>query len=195
MGTNRLEAFSDGVIAIIVTIMVLELKLPPDGSPQALARMAPTALSYILSFVVVAIMWVNHHQLVHAARRVDSLLLWSNNFLLFAMSLIPFATAYLGQHYTEPLPAALYGAVMTLCGLGFTWLRSTIGKSPSHDPVTLALARQSKNWMSVVLYASSIPLAWSSVWLSFAIFVLIPVMYFMPQSGDDGRAAESAPKL
>src|SRR5436853_308860 len=126
MGTNRLEAFSDGVIAIIVTIMVLELKLPPDGTPQALARIAPTVLSYMLSFVVVAIMWVNHHQLIHAARRADGRLLWSNNFLLFCMSLIPFATAYLGQHYTDALPAALYGAVMTTCGLGFTWLRAAI---------------------------------------------------------------------
>jgi len=113
MGTNRLEAFSDGVIAIIVTIMVLELKLPPDGNPQSLAKVAPTALSYILSFVVVAIMWVNHHQLLHAAKRTDGRTLWANNFLLFCMSLIPFATAYLGQHYTDSLPAASAGSGLT----------------------------------------------------------------------------------
>ena len=182
MGTNRIEAFSDGVIAIIVTIMVLELKLPPDGSPQALLKVAPTMLSYVLSFVVVAIMWVNHHQLLHAARRADGRLLWANNFLLFCMSLIPFATAYLGQHYNDPLPAAVYGAVMALAGLGFTALRSVIGKHHEHDHARTVLMRQSKNWLSVALYAASVPLAYSSVWVSFGIFVLIPAMYFMPES-------------
>ena len=182
MGTSRVEAFSDGVIAIIVTIMVLELKLPADGSPQSLLKIAPTVLSYILSFIVVAIMWVNHHQLLHAARHADARLLWTNNFLLFCMSLIPFATAYLGQHYVDPLPAALYGAVMTLSGLGFTLLRSAIRRHHAHDRARLAHIRQRKNWFSVALYASSVPLAYYSVWLSFGIFVLIPVMYFMPES-------------
>jgi len=184
MGTNRLEAFSDGVIAIIVTIMVLELKLPPDGNPQSLAKVAPTVLSYILSFVVVAIMWVNHHQLLHAAKRTDGRTLWANNFLLFCMSLIPFATAYLGQHYTDSLPAALYGVVMTTCGLGFTALRSAIAHHQECDHSKLALMRQGKNWFSVALYAASVPLAYASVWLSFGIFVLIPVIYFMPESLD-----------
>jgi uncharacterized membrane protein len=98
------------------------------------------------------------------------------------MSLIPFATAYLGQHYTEPLPAALYGAVMTLSGLGFTVLRTAIAHNQDHDRALLVLASQSKNWLSVSLYALSVPLAYSSVWLSFGIFVLIPLMYFMPES-------------
>ena len=182
MGTGRLEAFSDGVIAIIVTIMVLELKLPPDGSPGSLLKIVPTVLSYMLSFVVVAIMWVNHHQLVHAARRSNGPMLWANNFLLFAMSLIPFATAYLGQHYTEPLPTACYGGVMTLSGLAFTLLRSSIAHLEEKDRNSALLPVQSKNWLSVTLYAASIPLAYSSVWLSFGIFVLIPVIYFMPES-------------
>jgi uncharacterized membrane protein len=181
VGTGRMEAFSDGVIAIIVTIMVLELKMPPDGSPQSLLKVAPTVLSYVLSFVVVAIMWVNHHQLLHAAKRTDGRLLWANNFLLFAMSLIPFATAYLGQHYTEPLPAACYGAVMTLSGLGFTLLRSAVARLHESDRSSL-LPVQGKNWFSVTLYAVSIPLAYSSVWVSFGIFVLIPILYFMPES-------------
>ena len=192
MGTNRIEAFSDGVIAIIVTIMVLELKMPPDGSPQSLEKIAPTVLSYILSFVVVAIMWVNHHQLLHAAKRADGRLLWANNFLLFSMSLIPFATAYLGQHYKDPLPAALYGIVLTLSGLGFALLRSAIARHHEHDRALLALMRQGKNWFSVTLYALSIPLAYYSVWVSFGIFVLIPVIYFMPESlreNDAGRVA------
>ena len=182
MGTNRIEAFSDGVIAIIVTIMVLELKVPADGNPQSLIRVAPTVLSYALSFVVVAIMWVNHHQLMHAAKRPDGRLLWANNFLLFCMSLIPFATAYLGQHYSEPLPAALYGGVMAMSGLGFTMLRSAIGRHHEHDRAILERMRQGKNWFSVMLYTASVPLAYTSVWVSFGIFVLIPVMYFMPES-------------
>jgi len=182
MGTNRIEAFSDGVIAIIVTVMVLELKLPSDGSPQALAKVAPTVLSYVLSFVVVAIMWVNHHHLLHAAKRADGRLLWTNNFLLFCMSLIPFATAYLGQHYTEPLPTALYGVVMTSCGLGFSWVRSAIVRHHECDMAKIALMKQGKNWFSVTLYAASVPLAYSSVWVSFGIFILIPVIYFMPES-------------
>jgi uncharacterized membrane protein len=185
MGTGRIEAFSDGVIAIIVTIMVLELKLPADGTLSALAKIAPTMLSYALSFVVVAIMWVNHHQLMHAAKHPDGRLLWANNFLLFSMSLIPFATSYLGQHYTEPLPVALYGAVLTLSGLGFTLLRSVIGRHHDHDQAILAHASQSKNWFAVSLYASSVPLAYFSIWVSFGIFVLIPVMYFMPESLED----------
>jgi uncharacterized membrane protein len=182
MGTGRIEAFSDGVIAIIVTIMVLELKVPADGSSGALVKVAPTLLTYVLSFVVVAIMWVNHHQLMHAAKHPDARLLWANNFLLFSMSLIPFATAYLGQHYTEPLPVAVYGAVLALGGLGFTMVRSSIGHHHDHDPAILSHARQSKNWFSVSLYASSVPLAYFSVWVSFGIFILIPVMYFMPES-------------
>jgi uncharacterized membrane protein len=182
MGTSRIEAFSDGVIAIIVTIMVLELKLPADGSIEALSRIAPTMLSYVLSFVVVAIMWVNHHQLLHAAKHPDGRLLWANNFLLFCMSLIPFATSYLGQHYTEALPVAVYGVVMALAGLGFTLLRAAIAQHHDHDRTILALARQSKNWFSVSLYAASVPLAYYSIWVSFGIFVLIPVMYFMPES-------------
>jgi len=105
MGTSRIEAFSDGVIAIIITIMVLELKLPTEGSGEALAKVAPTMLSYMLSFVVVAIMWVNHHQLMHAAKHRDGRLLWD---------------------YTEPLPVAVYGVVMTLAGLSFTLLRPAI---------------------------------------------------------------------
>src|SRR3984885_8442690 len=113
--------------------------------------------------VLVAIMWVNHHLLMHAAKRPDGRLLWANNFLLFAMSLIPFATAYLGQHYSDPLPAALYGAVMTLSGFAFTLLRASMGQRLDHDRAKLSLARQSKNWFSVTLYAASIPLAYSSV--------------------------------
>src|SRR5271166_3501798 len=112
MGTNRIEAFSDGVIAVIITIMVLEMKVPRDTTLTSLLGIAPQFLAYLLSFLVVAIMWVNHHHLLHAARRADARLLWSNNNLLFWMSLIPFVTAYMGDHFRDPRAVALYGVVL-----------------------------------------------------------------------------------
>ena len=109
MGTGRVEAFSDGVIAIIITIMVLELKVPHDTSASALLDLTPVFLSYLMSFLIVAIMWVNHHHLLHTALRADAALLWTNNLLLFWMSLIPFVTGYMGENHTAPLAVAMYG--------------------------------------------------------------------------------------
>src|SRR5438270_13599389 len=123
MSTNRLEAFSDGVIAIIVTIMVLELRAPSQPTLAALGKVAPIFISYGLSFLVVAIMWVNHHHLIHAVHEVTARLLWSNIYLLFWMSLVPFVTDYLGKNYHEPLAVALYGLDLVLCASGFYFLR------------------------------------------------------------------------
>lgn len=126
MGTNRIEAFSDGVIAIILTVMVLELKVPASASTAALRAVAPSLMSYALSFVIVAIMWVNHHHLMHLAKHATAGLLWANNNLLFWMSLIPFVTAYMGQTHGAPLAVATYGAVLTLAAGGFTLLRYVV---------------------------------------------------------------------
>src|SRR5271170_2008946 len=123
MGTGRIEAFSDGVIAVIITIMVLELRVPADPSMAALLRQAPVFCSYGLSFIVVAILWVNHHHLLHAAKRADAALLWANNNLLFWMSLIPFVTAYMGQNHRSALAVAMYGAVLAITATSFTILR------------------------------------------------------------------------
>ncbi len=114
IGKGRLEAFSDGVIAIIVTIMVLELKIPHEGTLEALTKLGPTFLSYMLSFLVVAIMWINHHHMIHAFKRVTGSLLWLNMNLLFWMSLIPFVTGWMGEHSGSPLPVAIYGLDLTL---------------------------------------------------------------------------------
>ena len=130
MGTNRLEAFSDGVIAVIITIMVLELKVPRDTTLTSLRSLAPQFLAYLLSFLVVAIMWVNHHHLLHSARRADARLLWSNNNLLFWMSLVPFVTAYMGNNYRDPRAVGLYGVVLVLCASALCCLRSAIVPSP-----------------------------------------------------------------
>lgn len=193
MGTNRVEAFSDGVIAIIVTIMVLELKAPKDSSTLALVKLAPAFLSYVLSFIVVAIMWVNHHHLLPTAKEATGHLLWSNNNLLFWMSLIPVATAYLGEHPTAPLAVAAYGAVLTLAVTSFTWIRHVVAQQHLRDrELTHHHQRiQRKNLFSNLLYAASVPLAFVSIYLSFLIFILIPVLYFLPERKLAEKATEN----
>jgi uncharacterized membrane protein len=181
LGKNRLEAFSDGVIAIIITIMVLELKVPHDAEPSALLALVPVFLSYALSFVVVAIIWVNHHHLLHTLGQADGRILWLNNHLLFWLSLVPFTTGYMGENHLAPLPVALYGLVMFFCGAAFDLMRRAIA-SGEHDSVMRAVHQRSdqRNAVSASLYLLSVPLAWVSVWLSVSIFVLVPLLYFMP---------------
>ena len=183
MSTNRLEAFSDGVIAIIVTIMVLELHAPSQPTLAGLWKVAPIFLSYGLSFLVVAIMWVNHHHLIHAVHGVTVRLLWSNLYLLFWMSLVPFVTDYLGKNYHEPLAVALYGLDLFLCASAFYLLRIILLEQDQRDGNLADYHRsvQRKNVFSAALYLSSVPLAYLSVYASFFIFALIPAMYFLPE--------------
>jgi len=182
LGKNRLEAFSDGVIAIIITIMVLELKVPHDTRVEALRQVLPVFLSYALSFVVVAIIWVNHHHLVHTVVRVNGRILWLNNNLLFWLSLVPFTTGYLGENHLAPLPVALYGFELFLAGVAFDLLRREIAHQQEDDPALSEVHRKSnrRNAITASLYLGSVPLAWVSVWLSLASFVLVPALYFMP---------------
>jgi len=183
MGTNRLEAFSDGVIAVIITIMVLELKMPRDTSIASLRSLAPQFLSYLLSYLVVAIMWVNHHHMLHSARRADAFLLWSNITLLFWMSLVPFVTAWMGNNSHDPRAVALYGLVLTLCAASFLLLRSAIIQHHLENQEMVRYHRriQSKNFFSLLLYLVSAPLAFVDVRISFAIFVLVALSYFLPE--------------
>ena len=183
MTTGRLEAFSDGVIAIIVTIMVLELRAPSQPTLAALWKVAPVFVSYALSFLVVAIMWVNHHHLIHAVHQVTARLLWSNLYLLFWMSLVPFVTDYLGKNYRQPMAVALYGLDLTLCSSAFYFLRAELARQHSHDSEMSEYHRgmQRKNALSLLLYLSSAVLAYVSVYLSFFVFILIPAMYFLPE--------------
>ncbi|HTR27510.1 MAG TPA: TMEM175 family protein [Terriglobales bacterium] len=191
MPTNRIEAFSDGVIAVIITIMVLELKAPHDTTFPALLAVAPQFLAYVLSFIVVAIMWVNHHHLLHAARHADARLLWSNNNLLFWMSLVPFVTAYMGNNHRDPHAVAPYGMVMFMCGTGFSILRSAISAHHRDDPemVLYQQRTQLKNIFSVALYGASVPLAFVDVRISFSIYVFVALSYFLPER----KLAESEP--
>jgi uncharacterized membrane protein len=183
MTTNRLEAFSDGVIAIIVTIMVLELHSPAQPTLAALLKVAPIFLSYALSFMVVAIMWVNHHHLIHAVRSVTARLLWSNLYLLFWMSLVPFVTDYMGKNYHEPMAIALYGLDLWFCSSGYYLLRMELIRQTRHDPAMLEHHQRinRKGAFAAAFYLLSVPLAYVSIYVSFFIFVLIPAMYFLPE--------------
>jgi uncharacterized membrane protein len=192
VGKQRLEAFSDGVIAIIITIMVLELKVPHEASPEALQALAPVFLSYALSFLVVAIIWVNHHHMWHLARRVNARVLWLNNHLLFWMSLIPFSTAFMGENHVAPLGVALYGLNLFAANLAFDLLRRANARGRDDDAEMQKVHRLA-NWQNlatILLYGISIPLAWISVWASIAIFVGIVILYFMPSAVVDRRSWE-----
>ena len=195
MTTSRLEAFSDGVIAIIVTIMVLELRTPAQPTIAALLKVAPSFLSYGLSFLVVAIMWVNHHHMIHAVHEVTARLLWSNLNLLFWMSLIPFVTDYLGKNPRLPLAVALYSVNLTLCAAAFYLLRTELVRQHLHDPELAAYheAVQRKNAFSGFLYFIAAPLAYVSIYASFFIFVLIPAMYFLPEKRLASEAKQDLP--
>jgi uncharacterized membrane protein len=183
MTTSRLEAFSDGVIAIIITIMVLELRPPAQPTLSALVKVSPVFLSYALSFLVAAIMWVNHHHLIHAVHSVTARLLWSNLYLLFWMSLVPFVTDFMGKNYREPMAVALYGLDLFLCSTGFYFLRMELVHQSHHDLAMVEYHEriQRKNAFSGALYLLSVPLAYVSIYASFFIFVFIPATYFLPE--------------
>ena len=183
MTTSRLEAFSDGVIAIIITIMVLELRAPAQPTLAALLKVAPIFISYALSFLVAAIMWVNHHHLIHAVHAVTARLLWSNLNLLFWMSLVPFVTDFMGKNYHEPMAVALYGLDLFLCATGFYLLRTELIRQSGHDFAMVEYHQriQRKNALSGALYLLSVPLAYVSIYASFFIFALIPAAYFLPE--------------
>jgi len=183
IGKGRLEAFSDGVIAVIITIMVLELRVPSQPTLAALLKVAPSLVSYVLSFMVVAIMWVNHHYMIHATRQVTRRLLWLNVNLLFWMSLIPFVTDYMGKSHQQAMPVALYGLTLTCCAMAFYWLRTELICQVQDDPEMSAYHAtvQRKNVFSALLYFSSIPLAYVSVYFSYLIFFGITAAYFLPE--------------
>lgn len=183
MEKTRLETFSDGVIAIIITIMVLELKAPHDASAASWLGIAPMFVSYVFSFVIIAVMWVNHHHMFQTVKTVDGKLIWANINLLFWMSLIPFATAYIGENYTEHLAVAVYGIVLSFSVVSFTVLRYAISRQQLDNAELTAQNKRifRKNVLSNLLYLLSIPLAFVSIYLSFFIFVLIPILYFLPE--------------
>jgi len=181
MGKDRLTAFSDGVIAIIITIMVLELKVPHGSSWTALAGVAPNFVSYVLSFVYLAIYWNNHHHLLHTVARVDGLILWANCHLLFWLSLVPAATAWMGENFLAPIPTAIYGAALSLPAIAYYLLQKAILRQQgTHSVLANAFGRDLKGKVSPALYLAAIVLAFVSPRLSIAIYVLVAAMWLVP---------------
>jgi len=179
--TGRLEAFSDGVFAVIITIMAFELRAPVAGSFTGLRNRLPALLIYILSFTFIGIYWNNHHHLLRAARRVTGGVMWANLHLLFWLSLIPVLTSWIGEHYRQPAPAATYGLVCLGAGLAYTILtRAIIRADGSDSRVAAAIGSDVKGYASLVLYAAATGLAFVSPFISYALFVTVSVMWFVP---------------
>ena len=181
MTKGRLEAFTDGVIAILITIMVLELR-PPEGSELSdLRPLVPTLLAYLLSFVFLAIYWNNHHHLFRVVDHVDGAVLWANMALLFWLSLTPFATAWMGEHHTDPAPVAIYGVVLLGAAVAYFVLARVLLRL--HEPssqLAIALGKDWKGKLSALAYAVAIALAVVSTWLALAIYVAVAIVWLIP---------------
>jgi TMEM175 potassium channel family protein len=181
MSKGRLEAFSDGVIAIIITIMVLELKTPTGHDLSALRPLIPVILSYLLSFVHLGIYWNNHHHLLQAAHHVSGPILWANLHLLFWLSLVPFVTAWVGESHFAPWPVALYGTVLSLAGFAYYLLtKALIARHGAESAIAVALGRDLKGQLSVVLYMAAIVLAFVNAWIAVAIYASIAIIWIVP---------------
>jgi len=181
MTKSRMEAFSDGVIAIIITIMVLELKIPHEASWQALVPLAPVFLSYLFSFVFLGIYWSNHHHLLQAVKHVDGRVLWANLHLLFWLSLVPFVTGWMGENKFAAWPVAMYGVVLLFAAIAYFILAHVLVSLHGRDSVIgIALGRDFKGKISVVIYAAAIPLAFVRSWMACALYVLVTVMWLVP---------------
>ena len=182
MNKTRLEAFSDAVIAIILTIMVLELKIPHGADFDALKPLLPVFLSYVLSFVYLGLYWNNHHHMLQATRKVNGKVLWANLHLLFWLSLVPFVTGWMGENHFAPLPTAIYGCVLLLAAVSYTILQAFIvhHEKGENDLLAEAVGNDFKGKLSLALYAAAIPLAFVHQWISHAIYVAVAIIWLVP---------------
>ncbi len=195
MTKGRLEAFSDGVIAILITIMVLEMKVPHASANLAELRpMLPVFLSYVLSFVYVGIYWNNHHHLLYATQRISGGVLWANLHLLFWLSLIPFTTGWMGDNPLAPAPMALYGIVLLMAGVGYTILEKMIFRLSDADSILgRALRKDYKGKLSLVIYLAAIGLSFIEAWVAGVLYVLVALMWLIPDPRIERAIAEVAP--
>ncbi len=196
MGKSRLEAFSDGVVAIIITIMVLELKVPHSTDLGGLAELWPVFLSYVLSFVNVGIYWNNHHHLLHAVRQVSGGILWANLHLLFWLSLMPWATGWMGENHFAPVPTALYGVDLVMCGVAY-WLlvRCIVATQGEDSIVRRAIGGDRKGNLSVLIYLAAIPSAlWLHPGVAGALYVLVAAIWLVPDRRIERVLAEHSGK-
>jgi len=181
MSKTRLEAFSDGVLAILITIMVLELKVPHGADFQALRPMLPVFLAYVLSFIYLGIYWNNHHHMLHAAEKVNGRILWANLHLLFWLSLVPVATEWMGDHPFAPLPTAIYGVILFFAAIAYTILQTAIVHC--HGPQSVlakAVGKDRKGKLSVAMYVAAIAMAWVLPWISTALYVFVALIWLVP---------------
>lgn len=183
MGKNRLEAFSDGVLAIIITIMVLELKVPHGEDLSTLEPLLPIFLSYVLSFLYIGIYWNNHHHTLHTVSRVNGGVLWANLFLLFWLSLLPFVTGWMGENHFAAAPTALYGAVLLMAAIAY-WIlvRAIIHVEGKDSLLAKAIGADKKGNVSVVIYALAIPLAYYNQWVAQGLYLVVALMWIIPDS-------------
>jgi uncharacterized membrane protein len=181
MGKGRLEAFTDGVIAILITILVLELKIPHGADARALEPLLPVFLTYVLSFVYLGIYWNNHHLMLHVTDRINGKILWANLHLLFWLSLVPFATGWMGENHFAPLPTAAYGAVLLASAIAYLVLqRAIIAEHGPDSKLASAVGSDLKGKISPVLYAAAIPLAFVDEWIADAIYVAVALAWLVP---------------
>jgi TMEM175 potassium channel family protein len=181
MGTSRLEAFSDGVLAIIITIMVLEIKVPHGGDVEALRPLVPVLLGYALSFVYVGIYWNNHHHMLQLVKHVNGLILWANLHLLFWLSLVPFVTRWMAESGYARGPVALYGVVLIGAALSYTILLRTLIRSQGRDsPLAAAVGRDRKGMVSLLAYAIAIGMAFVLPWVSLLLYIGVAILWFVP---------------
>ncbi|HEY6912247.1 MAG TPA: TMEM175 family protein [Myxococcales bacterium] len=188
MNKARLEAFSDGVFAILITILVLELKVPHGDDLHALAPLLPVFLTYVLSFVYLGIYWNNHHHMLHATSRINGKVLWANLHLLFWLSLVPFTTGWMGENHFASLPTAVYGAVLLAAALAYYVLQATIISEQGPDgKLARALGRDLKGKISPLLYSAAIPLAFVREWIADAIYVAVALIWLVPDRRIESR--------
>ncbi|MCI0486822.1 MAG: TMEM175 family protein [Blastocatellia bacterium] len=181
MSKGRLEAFSDAVIAIIITIMVLEMKVPHGADMEAMRPLIPVFLSYVLSFIHLGIYWNNHHHLLQAIKHVNGRILWANMHLLFWLSLVPFVTGWMGENRFAARPVALYGTVLLFAGIAYFILTLALISHHGRDSaLAAALGRDFKGKVSIVAYAVAIPLSFMHPWIACAIYILVAVMWLIP---------------
>ena len=191
MHKGRLEAFSDGVLAIILTIMVLDLKVPRGASVDALIPLWPVFINYVLSFIYIGIYWNNHHHLMQAAEKVDGKVLWANLHLLFWLSLIPFGTAWMGENgFVAPLPVAIYGFVLTMPGIAYSFLVKTLLKTHTQESLLAkSIGSDTKGKISVAICALAIALAFVSVWIAFILYITVALIWLVPDSRIEKKIA------
>jgi uncharacterized membrane protein len=191
MNKTRLEAFSDGVIAILITIMVLELKIPHGSDLDALRPVLPVFLTYVMSFVFVGIYWNNHHHMLHLATTINGKILWANLHLLFWLSLVPFATGWMGENCFAALPTACYGAVLLLAGVAYVILQNAIiATQGPRSRLAAAIGRDLKGKLSTILYLIAIPSAFASRWIAEGIYVAVALMWLVPDPRIEARVAD-----